>query len=267
MLNELSEEYLKRFGGIARLYGKESLRHFARAHFCIVGIGGVGTWIAESFARTGIGEITLIDLDEICVTNTNRQIHALTSTVGQSKIDVMARRILEINPECKVHKIEDFITVQNIQSHLSQEFDYIIDAIDSVKTKAAIAAYCRRNKKKFLMIGGAGGQIDPTLIEVADIAKTVQDPLVSKVRSLLKSQYGVKLNNKGKFGIDTVYSKEQLRYPSVEGEICFAKKQTEGQLKMDCSSGFGAVTMVTASFGLVAAAHVIKKFLASKNHR
>lgn len=257
-----SEGYQRRFSGIARLYGQRSLQLFARSHVCVVGIGGVGSWAAEALARTGIGQITLIDMDDVCVTNSNRQIHALHSTVGQLKTDIMAERIRQINPDCRVNCIDDFITPDNVAGYFSQKFDYVIDAIDSVRPKAALLAFCRRNKIPVVTTGGAGGQIDPTQIQVADLAKTIQDPLAAKLRERLKSDFGVVKNGKGKLGIHCVFSTEQLTYPQADGSVCNTKQNADGVLKMDCSSGFGAVTMVTASFGFIAVSHALKKMIA-----
>lgn len=174
MSTAYSEAYLQRFGGTARLYGQQALAVFAQAHVCVIGIGGVGSWAAEALARTGIGAITLIDMDDVCVTNTNRQIHALRQHVGQSKTEVMAERILAINPECRVTCIDDFITPDNVAELLDHNFSYVIDAIDSVRPKAALLSYCRRFKIPVVTTGGAGGQVDPTKIEVADLAKTIR---------------------------------------------------------------------------------------------
>ncbi|AWH89469.1 tRNA cyclic N6-threonylcarbamoyladenosine(37) synthase TcdA [Limnobaculum parvum] len=257
-----SDAYLQRFSGIARLYGQPALALFSQAHVCVIGIGGVGSWAAEALARSGIGHITLIDMDDVCVTNTNRQIHALRQTVGQPKGDVMAQRIAEINPECEVTCIDDFITADNVAEYLTKQFDYVIDAIDSVRPKAALLAYCRRNKIPVVTTGGAGGQIDPTQIQVVDLAKTIQDPLAAKLRERLKSDFGVVKNGKGKLGIDCVFSTEQLVYPQADGSVCAVKSTAEGPKRMDCASGFGAITMVTASFGFVAVSHALKKMLA-----
>jgi len=261
-MTTLSDAWLQRFGGTARLYGQSALQLFAGAHICVVGIGGVGSWAAEALARTGIGAITLIDMDDVCVTNTNRQIHALKSTVGQAKTEVMAERILAINPECKVTCVDDFITAENTAELMSGGFTYVIDAIDSVRPKAALLAWCRRNKIPLVTTGGAGGQIDPTQIQVADLAKTIQDPLAAKLRERLKSDFKIEKNSKGKLGIDCVFSTEALMYPQPDGSVCASRSTAEGPKRMDCASGFGAATMVTATFGFVAVSHVLKKMMA-----
>lgn len=260
----MSEAYQNRFGGIARLYGKQNLEIFSQSHIAVVGIGGVGTWVAEALARSGIGQITLIDLDDICVTNTNRQIHAISSTIGQSKVVVMAKRIKDINPECQVNEIEDFVTIDNLAEFFipkkdSGTFDYVIDCIDSVKPKAAMIAWCKRNKLPIISIGGAGGQMDPTQIQISDLAKTYQDPLLAKVRNLLRREYNFSKNVQRRFGVDAIFSSEQLTYPAANGEVCHAKPDTGGTMRMDCASGFGAVTVVTGTFGFVAVSRVLKK--------
>ncbi len=260
----MTEAWQQRFAGIERLYGQQAVQFFPDAKFCVIGIGGVGSWAAEALARTGIGHITLVDMDDICVTNTNRQLHALKGTVGDQKIEVMAERIRQINPECQVTCIDEFMTPDNVAEHLTPTFDYVIDAIDAIRPKAALLAYCRRNKIPVVTVGGAGGQIDPTQISVVDLAKTIQDPLAAKLRERLKSDFNIVKNSKGKLGIDCVFSTEALRYPQNDGSVCHAKATAEGPKRMDCASGFGAVTMVTASFGFVAVSHALKKFIARK---
>ncbi len=256
-----------RFGGIARLYGVNGASLLEKAHFCVIGIGGVGSWAAESLARTGVGTITLIDLDDICTTNINRQIHALSQTIGESKVDVMAERIRDINPDCQVNVIEDFVTFDNLQELLTKSFDYVIDAIDSVKIKTAIIAHCKRNKIPLVTIGGAGGQTDPSKIQLCDLSQTYQDPLLAKVKNQLRREFNfpkadAKKSSKRKFSIDAVFSTEQLVYPDPEGNVCHAKQAQDGGVRLDCSSGFGAVTHVTASFAFFATARAIKKYLA-----
>jgi len=260
----LSEAYINRFAGIGRLYGQKALAQFAQSHVAVVGIGGVGTWVAESLARSGIGEITLIDLDDICVTNTNRQIHALKETIGESKVEVMAERILQINPDCKVNQVEDFITVENLGEYFIGKkqdgtLDYVVDCIDAVKPKAALIAWCKRQKLPIVTVGGAGGQVDPTQVQVADLAKTYQDPLLAKVRNLLRREHNFSKNVQRRFSIEAVFSTEQLVYPQADGSVCNTKANADGSMRMDCASGFGAVTVVTGTFGFVAASRVLTK--------
>ncbi|WP_075183170.1 tRNA cyclic N6-threonylcarbamoyladenosine(37) synthase TcdA [Pantoea sp. 1.19] len=258
----LSDAWRQRFGGTARLYGESALQLFASSHVCVVGIGGVGSWAAEALVRTGIGAVSLIDMDDVCITNTNRQLHALQGNVGQAKTEVMAERLRRINPECQIACIDDFLTPENAATLLSGGFDYVIDAIDSVRPKAALIAWCRRNKLPLVTIGGAGGQIDPTQIQVADLAKTIQDPLAAKLRERLKSDFGIVKNSKGKLGVDCVFSTEALKYPQADGSVCASRSTAEGPKRMDCASGFGAATMVTATFGFVAVSHALKKMQA-----
>lgn len=260
----MTEAYQNRFGGIGRLYGQQALSQFARSHVVVIGIGGVGTWAAEALARSGIGQISLMDLDDICVTNTNRQIHALSSTIGASKVAVMAQRIREINPECQVNEIEDFITIDNLAEYLpganaGGNIDYVIDCIDAVKQKAALIAWCKRQKINIVTVGGAGGQMDPTQIQLTDLAKTYQDPLLAKVRNILRREYHFSKNVQRRFAVDAVFSSEQLVYPKADGSVCSTKASADGSMRMDCASGFGAVTMVTGTFGFVAASRVLAK--------
>jgi tRNA threonylcarbamoyladenosine dehydratase len=256
-----SDHYNQRFGGTRRLYGQQSVEILRAAHVCVIGLGGVGSWAAEALARTGVGELTLIDMDDVCVTNINRQVHAMSGTVGQSKIEVMAERIKLINPDCKVNLIDDFISVENQDQYLRKEYDYVLDAIDSIKAKAALVAYCRSNKIKVITTGGAGGQTDPTQIKVADLTKTIQDPLARKLKERLRREHNFPTNPARKFGIDCVFSTEQLKYPQPDGSVCGVKSTAEGPKRMDCASGFGAATMVTATFGFVASARIVDKLI------
>ncbi len=248
------DNYEQRFGGIGRLYTPEGLAKLRQSHVCVIGIGGVGSWAVEALARTGIGKITMIDMDDICVTNINRQIHAMTGTVAQLKTEAMKERVERINPECVVEIIDDFITPENIPEYLNLGYDYVLDAIDSVRTKAALIAYCKRNKIKLITTGGAGGQMDPSQIQIADLSKTIQDPLASRVRSLLRKEYNFSQNPKRKFGIDCVFSTQPLIFPKM-GEGC------EVSATMNCANGFGAVTMVTATFGFFAVSRLVDKLL------
>ena len=252
------DNYEQRFGGLGRLYGTEALARLRQAHICVIGIGGVGSWAVEALARSGVGKITMIDMDDICVTNINRQIHALTGNIGQLKTEVMQQRVKLINPECDVNVIDDFISAENLSQYLHAEYDYVIDAIDNVKTKAALIAYCKRHKIKMITVGGAGGQTDPSQIQIADLSRTIQDPLLAKVRSVLRKDYHFTQNPKRKFAIEAVFSTQPLIFPQM-GESCSMSAT------MNCANGFGAATMITATFGFFAVSRVIDKLLQKKD--
>ena len=249
----------RRFGGIQRLYGAQALTRFMAARVCVLGIGGVGSWAAEALARSAIGHITLVDMDHVAESNINRQCHALDSTLGKAKVQVMATRIEQINPACRVTAIEDFLTVDNLEGLLGDHFDYIIDCIDGFRTKARLIAWCRRNKLRVITIGGAGGQTDPTRIRVADLSRTEHDALFSKTRKLLRHEYGFPKNLKRRFDIPCVYSDEQAVFPAEDGSISAQKPDTQTMGGLNCAGGLGSVMTVTATFGLVAAAYVLKK--------
>lgn len=259
-------DFDRRFGGIARLYGQAGLTRFRSAHVCVVGVGGVGSWVVEALARSAIGHITMIDLDNLAESNVNRQIHALTDTLGKAKVTALAERIAQINPYCVVTEIEDFLTADNLDEMIgTRNYDYIIDAIDNVRAKTALIAYCRKHGLKLVTIGSAGGQIDPTRIEVLDLCRTEQEPLLAKVRKRLRAEHGFPRGTKNKFGIDAVFSTEPLRFPENE-EVCAidddnSDEAATGITGLNCA-GFGSAMVVTASFGLVAAAHVLRKLAA-----
>ena len=255
-------DFERRFGGIARLYGSAALERFRTAHICVVGVGGVGSWIVEALARSAIGKLTLIDLDNVAESNINRQIQAMSSTLGQAKISALAERIAEINPSCEVIQIEDFITPDNLIELIKQPgFDYVVDAIDSVKAKTALLAFCRAEAIPVVTIGGAGGQIDPGKIEIRDLCRTEQEPLLSLVRKRLRQNYGFPRGTKNKFGIDAVFSMEPLKFPDATCAIDEASspgEDAEGITGLNCA-GFGSAMVVTASFGMQAAALVLRK--------
>ena len=248
----MSDDFERRFGGIRRLYGAAAFDKFQQAHVCVVGVGGVGSWAAEALARSAVGRITLIDLDHVAVSNVNRQIHALTEAFGQAKVSAMAARIQAINPQCVVTEVEDFVSLDNLDALLGRDFDFVLDAIDSARVKAAMIAWCRRHKIKLMVSGGAGGRIDPARVAVDDLTRTVQDPLLSRVRTLLRREYGFPAGAKKKFGVSCVFSSEPLRRPDA---ACAPDVALSG---LNCA-GFGSVTCVTASFGMLMAGEVLKK--------
>lgn len=249
----------RRFGGVGRLYGLDALQTFQSAHVCIVGIGGVGSWAAEALARSSIGHITLIDLDMIAESNVNRQIHALGDEFGKAKVSAMAARIRAINPVCHVTEIEDFVSTENLEDTLGADFDYVVDAIDQVRVKAAMIAYCKGRKIPLITAGAAGGQIDPTRIQVTDLAHTIQDPLLSKVRALLRKEYGFSRDQKKKFNIPAVFSTEPLRYPESPTACDLAPNQAG----LGCA-GFGSSVCITATFGLFSAAEALRHLASRK---
>ncbi|RTZ72169.1 MAG: tRNA cyclic N6-threonylcarbamoyladenosine(37) synthase TcdA [Gammaproteobacteria bacterium] len=247
-------DFLRRFGGIARLYGPEALGRFPRAHVCIIGIGGVGSWTVEALARSAIGKLTLIDMDHLAESNINRQLPALEETLGRSKIGVMAERARAINPGVELFLVDDFLTRENLVELVRKEFDYVVDCIDSFRTKAALIHHCRRNRIRLVTVGGAGGQIDPQRIRVTDLSRTQQDPLLARTRRLLRQEYGFPRNPRRRFQVSAVWSDEPLMQHALPGESCEGRP-TGG---LNCG-GYGSCTPVTAGFGMAAAAHVLRK--------
>ena len=253
-------DFERRFGGIARLYGESALTSFKQAHVCVIGVGGVGSWAVEGLARSAIGKITMIDLDHLSESNVNRQLHALTDTLGKSKVDALAERIAQINPYCVVTRIEEFIDPDNVATLIpAGQFDYVIDAIDNTRAKTALVVHCRANHIPLVTIGSAGGQVDPTRIAVCDLSRTEQEPLLARVRKRLRRLHGFPRGTKNKFGIDAVYSTEPVRHP----ELCATDDETnfetnEGLNGLNCA-GYGSAVGVTASFGFVAAGLVLRK--------
>lgn len=248
-------DFERRFGGIARLYGDAALAAFRNAHICVIGVGGVGSWAVEALARSAIGRITLIDLDHLAESNVNRQIHALTDTLGQAKVTALAERIAQINPFCEVSEVEEFVTEDNLASLIVPgRFDYVIDAIDNARAKTALVVHCRAHQIPLVTIGSAGGQIDPTRIAIIDLSRTEQEPLLARVRKRLRAHHGFPRGTKNKFGIDAVYSTEPLRHP----ELCATDEDATGLTGLNCA-GYGSAVVVTASFGFVAAGFVLRK--------
>lgn len=256
----LSEvDFARRFGGIARLYGAAGLQRFRQAHVCVIGVGGVGSWVVEALARSAIGSITLIDLDQVAESNINRQIQALSTSLGQAKVTALAQRIALINPFCQVTEIEDFVSPDNLTQMIgARHYDYVIDAIDSVIAKTAIIAYCRAQAVPLITIGGAGGQIDPTRIAIRDLSKTEQEPLLAKVRKRLRALHGFPRGDRNSFGIDAVFSMEPLRFPDAGPASLIEVNEPAGITGLNCA-GFGSSMVVTASFAMVAAAQVLRK--------
>lgn len=250
----MSTKFMRRFGGITRLYGELNFRKFTKSHVCVIGVGGVGSWAAEALARSGIGFITLIDLDHVSESNCNRQLSALDPHFGEAKVTVIKKRILAINPSCQVTAIEEFIDKDNLIQLLGNQFDYLIDAIDHTATKTILAAWCIKQKQPFIVCGGAGGRIDPCRIKIDDLALVKGDPLLANLRYALRRHQGFNQLIGKKFNIPCVYSDEPVRRP----QNC----QTDTSITGLSCAGYGASMAVTASFGLIAVA-IITNTLAS----
>lgn len=253
----MKQEASRRFGGIDRLYGAGSLARLADAHACVVGIGGVGSWAAEALARSGVGRITLIDLDHVAESNINRQVQALDGTLGQAKVLAMRERIAQINPDCAVACVEDFVTPDNAAA-LIPACGGVIDAIDQVRPKAALIAHCVRTGIPLVTTGGAGGRTDPTRVRVEDLSRTTQDALASKLRATLRKEHGFPRDPKKRFGVDCVYSDEPIRRP--QNLACDLDEA--GIHGLNCA-GYGSSVCVTAAFGLAASARLLARILAA----
>ncbi len=251
-----------RFGGIYRLYGTTDTERISRAHIAIVGIGGVGSWVAEAIARTGVGTITLMDLDDLCITNTNRQIHAHDGNYGQMKTSAMTARLRQINPEVEIHELISFYKEKTADELFSLQPDVIIDAIDSMKAKAHLIASCHQRGVPLVSCGGAGGRIDASQVQLADLARTHGDPLLSSLRKQLRRDYELPLYDKcPDIGIPCAFSPEKPRYPQCDGSV--GERKQEGQVGgIGCASGFGSATHITACFGMMMSSAAIARLLA-----
>jgi tRNA A37 threonylcarbamoyladenosine dehydratase len=248
----------RRFGGIARLYGDDGLARLRDAHVAVIGIGGVGSWVAEALARSAVGRLTLVDLDNVAESNANRQVHALDGNFGKPKVTAMAERIVAINPACQLTLVEDFVAMDNLDTMLGGGFDWVVDAIDSVRVKTALIAWCVAHAQRLITVGGAGGQIDPTRIRIDDLTRTIQDPLLAKVRAQLRKQHGFVRGPKAKFNVPAVYSDEPLQYPEATCAPVEGANAVAGPQALNCA-GFGSSVCVTATFGMAAAAYVLKR--------
>jgi len=252
------------FSALPRVFGQEAADHLAHLRVCVVGMGGVGSWAVESLARTGVGHLTIIDHDDVSISNINRQLHAFSDTVGEAKVKLMEQRIRSINDQCDVNAIDDFLVDANLPDYLDQQFDVVIDAIDSIRFKVAMIYFCKRNKIPVITTGAAGGRTDPLAVEVADLSLTWNDALAAKVRKRLRADYGYSRNPKHRFGIECVFSREQPVYPDNNGGVSRARPGVAGA-SLDCEQGYGSLSMVTGTFGLVAASRALKLALSKKS--
>jgi len=244
------------FSALPRVFGQQACQQLLQMRVCVIGMGGVGSWAGESLARTGVGHLTIIDHDDVTTSNINRQLHALSNTVGEPKVELMRDRIGRINPDCDVNAIDDFLAETNLAAYLDQRFDVVIDAIDSIRFKAAMIYFCKRNRIPIITTGGAGGRTDPLAVGVADLSRTWNDALAARVRKRLRTDYGFSKNPKRRFGVECVFSKEQPVYPDTQGGVTHARPGVPGA-SLDCDHGYGSVSMVTGTFGLVAASRAV----------
>jgi len=250
-----SADLQRRFGGLERLYGVSGAAAIRSAHVAVVGIGGVGSWAAEALARSGVGQITLIDLDHIAESNINRQIHALDSTLGQAKVQAMRERILQINPGCTVHGVEEFAEPENWPGLLPSGVDAVVDACDQVRAKVAMAVWALKTGALFVSAGAAGGKRLAHKVDLDDLAHTTHDPLLAQLRYRLRKHHGAPREGK-RIGVACVFSREAVAPPDASCAI-------EGDGSLNCH-GYGSVVSVTATFGLCAAGWVLDRLAASK---
>ncbi len=238
----------RRFSGIARLYGEASADRLADAGVTVVGVGGVGSWTVEALARSGVGRLTLVDMDHVAESNINRQLPALGSTLGRAKIEVLGERVADIHPGCALRLVDDFVSVDNLDAILGADSGWVIDCIDNARVKAAMIAWCRARRRPVITVGAAGGQRDPTRVRVSDLRRTEQDALLARTRRILRREFGFPGNPRRSFGVPAVWSDEPVR----DAGVC------RRDASLNCA-GFGACMPVTAAFGLAAAAHVLDR--------
>jgi tRNA A37 threonylcarbamoyladenosine dehydratase len=253
----------ERFAGIERLYGRGALARLAAAHVCVVGIGGVGSWAVEALARSGVGRLTLIDADDLCLSNSNRQLPALEGQFGRAKVAVMAERCRAINPAIDVREVAAFLTPSNMAQLLEGGFDLVLDACDSFRSKVELIAWCRRRKQPVVTVGAAGGRTDPTQVRVRDLSRTEHDAMLSLIRKKLRGEFGFPKNRDRYFGVPAVYSLENVRYPQPDGSVCGIRPQLDrdAALKLDCGAGLGAATHITGAFAFAAVGKMLDMLL------
>ena len=255
----------RRFDRMGRLIGDRKMKRLMDSHVMIIGLGGVGSWAAESIVRSGVGEVTLVDFDEICVTNFNRQLHALQGLVGTKKSEVMAARMKQINPQLKIRSLTQFYNSDSCQEIFERRPDFVIDAIDSVTAKCHLLAFCRSENIPVVTSTGSGGRMDPTQVKVTDLALTHGDPLARDIRKILREKHGFTREEKVPFGISAVYSlephtmPEELYYDGGKGFRCVCPQGENTVFNCDSRNLiFGNASFVTGTFGLVCASVVVR---------
>ena len=257
---------LERFAGLDRLYGRGAVEWLAARRVAVVGLGGVGSWVAEALARSAVGALDLIDADDLCVSNTNRQLPAIAGQYGRNKAEAMAERCRAINPAIEVRPVQAFLTGANLEDLLGSGFDLVIDACDSFRTKVEAIAWCRRRKQPVLTVGSAGGRIDPTLVRVRDLSRTEHDAMLALVRKKLRGEFNFPKSPQRYFGVPAVYSLENVKYPQADGSVCGLRPQlgADAALKLDCGTGLGAATHITGAFAFAAAGKALEMLLRNR---
>jgi tRNA A37 threonylcarbamoyladenosine dehydratase len=262
----LDPSWHERFRGIDRLYGKGALERLAQCRVAVVGMGGVGSWAVEALARSGVGHLTLIDADDLCVSNTNRQLPALEGQYGRAKVEAMAERCRAINPRITVEAIASFLIAGNVEALLDRGFDLVLDACDSFRSKVELIAWCRRRKLPLIAVGSAGGRTDPTLVRVRDLSRTEHDAMLALIRKKLRSEFNFPKNADRYFGVPAIYSLENVKYPQADGTVCGLRPPVAGDaaLKLDCGAGLGAATHITGTFAFAAVGKALELLLKPK---
>lgn len=257
------EGWRERFGGIDRLYGNGALQCFSTARVAVVGIGGVGSWAVEALVRSGVGHLTLIDADDLCVSNTNRQLPALAGQYGRSKVDAMAERCKAINPGVAVDAVPGFLTAGNVAELLENRFDVVLDACDSFRSKVELIAWCRRRRLPLVVVGSAGGRTDPTQVRVRDLSRTEHDAMLALIRKKLRAEFNFPRAPARYFSVPAVYSLENVQYPQPDGTVSGVRPKAGGEagFKLDCGGGLGAATHVTGAFAFAAVARLLELLL------
>ncbi len=252
-----SADYLNRFGGVGRLYGRAGLERLRAAQVAVVGIGGVGSWAVEGLARSGVGALTLIDLDDVCITNVNRQLPALDGQIGRPKVEALAERVRLINPGCRVEAVAEYFTAASAERLLTSRFDCVVDAIDGMTNKALLIDACVQRGLPCVTVGGAGGKSDPTQIRTSDLGASTGDDLLRQVRKKLRRSHGWSRGEDQLYGVRCVYSGEKPIFPWANG-TCAPEPEPGSNLRLDCASGFGTAVFVTGAFGLAAAGEAVR---------
>ena len=265
-MRAMRQDLRDRFAGIDRLYGRGAVERLDARRVAVVGLGGVGAWAAEALARSGVGHLTLIDADDLCVSNTNRQLPALAGNYGRNKAEAMAERVRAIHPQIDVDPVQHFLTPTNLDTLLDRDFDLVLDACDSFRTKVTSIAWCRRRKLPMVTVGSAGGRTDPTQVRVRDLSRTEHDAMLSLIRKKLRGEFNFPRSKDRYFGISAVYSLENVKYPQADGSVCGVRPQLDADaaLKLDCGAGLGAATHVTGAFAFAAVGKAMEVLLKQK---